>query len=436
MSIIGIVCEFNPFHSGHKHLIDCVKKDNDVVIAVMSGNFVQRGEPAIFPKALRAKVALENGVDIVLELPFLYATASAEIFASNAVRILNAFGCDKIAFGAENSNLEQLNKVVDILCSNDFDEKIKSHLAKGVSYPTARQKAFDSYNVNFDISSPNNILAIEYLKAIKRQNAHLEPLVVERVGAGYNENCAIDNIASATHIRNLIYNNEYFENYIPSNSAEIYNESIANGNIVSLEKYNLSALTLLRSKMNNELSSIANMAEGIENRIVSEIKANSNLNEIFDNIKTKRFTHSRIRRAVLSVMFDIDKKYLEIEAPYCRLLGFNKKKSVQMGELAKNSKLPFVASYSDIQGLDDINASKVFEIEDITTDFYNLILEKSCNCGTERKHTPIKFWVLQVFLQNSCFLTLKNVYLCCVNIYYSEKCKNEKFYFVKNRFEQ
>lgn len=390
MSIIGVVCEFNPFHNGHKHLIDSVKKENDIVVAVMSGNFVQRGEPAIFPKDLRTRVALENGVDIVLELPFLYATASAEVFAFNAVKILSSFGCDKIAFGAENPDFDKLNLAVEILCSDAFDEKIKTYLTEGISYPTARQKAFDCYNLDFDISTPNNILAIEYLKAIKKQNANIEPMIVNRIGAGYNENCAINNIASATHIRNLIYDKKKFENYVPNNSINLYREYLENSIFVSFEKYNLSAITLLRSKLDRNLSSIANMSEGIENRIVAEIKTNLNLNDIFDNVKTKRFTHSRIRRALVATMFDVEKKHIEIEAPYCRLLGFNKNKSTQMGELAKNSKLPFIVNYSDIQQLNDENINTVFSFEDKSTDFYNLILEKSFKCGTEKTRTPIK----------------------------------------------
>ena len=130
MSVIGIVCEFNPFHNGHKHLIDSVKKQGDLVVCVMSGNFVQRGEPAIFQKEIRVKAALMNGADIVLEIPFVYATASAETFAYNAVKILDSFGCDKIAFGTENANIDNLNKIVDVLTNEKFDDELKKHLEK------------------------------------------------------------------------------------------------------------------------------------------------------------------------------------------------------------------------------------------------------------------------------------------------------------------
>lgn len=167
MSVIGIVCELNPFHNGHKYLIDSVKQNGDTVVCVMSGNFVQRGEPAIFPKESRVKSALLNGADVVLELPFVYATASAEIFAYNAVKILNSFGCDKIAFGTENATIEKLNRIVDIISNENFDYELKKHLDSGESYPTARQNALNFFADDCDISLPNNILAVEYLKAIK-----------------------------------------------------------------------------------------------------------------------------------------------------------------------------------------------------------------------------------------------------------------------------
>lgn len=390
MSVIGIVCEFNPFHKGHKYLIDAVKKDGDTVVCVMSGNFVQRGEPAIFSKEARVKAALLNGADIVLELPFIYATASAEIFAFNAVKILNDFGCDKIAFGTENADVSTLEKTVEILNDNAFDIKIKNHLEDGVSYPVARQRAFDEYNIDFDISTPNNILALEYMKALKKLNSKMKPMPITRIGAGYNDTKSVDGIASATHIRQLIESNERFSQFIPENIIEIYNEEIKKGNLVSKEKYNLASLSLLRSKLNEDLSCIANMAEGLENRIKSAIKESTSLDEIFDKAKTKRFTHSRIRRAVLSLTLGITADDLKIPVPYCRLLGFNMKSAEIMGRLASNSEISFVASYSDILNLKSNDAEKVFNLENNSRDFYSLIMQNSDECSKEMTFPPIK----------------------------------------------
>lgn len=389
MSVIGIVCEFNPFHNGHKYLINSVKKDGDIIVCVMSGNYVQRGEPAIFPKDLRVKSALLNGADIVLELPFLYATASAEIFASTAIKILDSFGCDKVAFGTENTSVEQFENAVDILLSGSFDEKIKKHLDNGVSYPTARQMAFDEYNCNCDISTPNNILAIEYICAIRKNNYNIVPICVNRKGANYNDNCAIGSFASATYIRNLINENKSISEFVPESAYEIYKNALDNGEYISAEKFNIAALSLLRSS-NVDKAGIANMAEGLENRIDSAIKNSSTLTEIYDKVKTKRFTHSRIRRAVLSSIMNVTNDDLKIPVPYCRLLGFNTKMGAKLGELAKNCKLPYVVNYSDILNLNSENALRVFEIENKSSDLFNLSLQKTGVCSTEMTYLLIK----------------------------------------------
>lgn len=389
MSVIGIVCEFNPFHNGHKYLIDTVKKDDDIVVCVMSGNYVQRGEPALFPKDIRVKSALLNGADIVLELPFVYATASAEIFASSAVKILDAFGCDKIAFGTESTTLEQLENAVNILNSEDFDTKIKKHLENGINYPTARQMAFDEYNCDCDISTPNNILAVEYISAIKKNNYNMTPIIINRKGANYNDNCAVDGFASATHIRNLINENKDFKEYVPSNSYELYKTALENGAYLSTEKFNIAALSLLRSSTEVK-SNVANMAEGLENRIDSAIKTSADLNEIYEKSKTKRFAHSRIRRAVLSSIMSVTNDDLKIEVPYCRLLGFNTTISNKLGKLAKACKLPYVVNYSDILELNSADASRVFELENISSDLYSLSLQKSAICSTEMTYSLIK----------------------------------------------
>jgi len=390
MSVIGIVCEFNPFHNGHKFLIDSVKKDGDIIVCVMSGNFVQRCEPAFFNKETRVKAALMNGADIVLELPFVYATASAEYFAENAVRILDSFGCDKLAFGTENADAEELNKTAEIMLSDAFNDRVKEILQNAISYPTARQTAFEEYGMNFDISTPNNILAVEYAKAIKKINSEMEILPVNRVGAGYNDMTAINGFASATHIRQLISDEENFAPYVPQNTYELYANDINNNNDINYNKYNLVTLSLLRIRAYEDVSNIAYMSEGLENRIVNAIRNNTNLDALYNDAKTKRFTHSRIRRAVLSMIFGITADDIEIPAPYCRLLGFNTEVSGKMGELVKQCKLPFIVNYADFEKLNSNIAKHIFEFECKSTDIYNLSLSKPKNCLKELTYQPVK----------------------------------------------
>ncbi len=389
MSVIGIVCEFNPFHNGHKYLIGSAKKQGDIVVCVMSGNYVQRGEPAVFPKDVRVKSALMNGVDIVLELPFVYATSSAEYFAKNAVKILDSFGCDKIVFGTEGSTVNELNSVVNVLLDEDFDDRVKYYLESGVSYPSARDSAIKDY-CDLEISTPNNILAVEYLKAIKELNSNMEPIAVNRIGAGYNDNHAINNYASATYIRGLIGENKCFENYVPNNVHNLYAESIKSGNVLSHDKYNTALLSLLRCKISEDLTDIANMAEGLENRIAVAVKNSTSIEMIYDNAKTKRYTHSRVRRAVLSLAFGITNDDLNISVPYCRLLGFNKSCSDVLGKLASNSMLPFVVTQADLNKLNSKYANRIFELESLSTDVYSLALNKTDICSKEMTFSPIK----------------------------------------------
>lgn len=390
MSVIGIVCEFNPFHNGHKYLIDKVKGKNDIIVTLMSGNYVQRGEPALFPKEVRVKSALSGGADIVIELPFLYATASAEYFAYAAVEILSAVNCDKIAFGTESDNLKDLQDAADVLLSADFNSEIKKQLERGVSYPAARQAVFDRYNLKCDISSPNNILAIEYLKAIKKSGSAVKPVAVKRIGAGYNDKKPIDGFASATYIRELIQNNRDYVGFVPDEACAFYDEAIKSGNFVCRQRYETALLSILRSKLNCDLSEIANMSEGLENRIKSAINSGTSLENVYALAKTKRYTHSRIRRAVLSVCFDIKEKDLKIPVPYCRVLGFNENSSDSLGRIAKKSSIPFVSTYKDTANLSFGFASKVFEYENCSSNIYNALLQNSRACSTEKTYSPVK----------------------------------------------
>ncbi len=390
MSIIGIVCEFNPFHCGHKHLIDSVKKDGDTLVCVMSGSFVQRGEPAIFPKDIRVEAALKNGADIVLELPFIYATASAEFFCENAVRILDGFGCDTLAFGSECGDIGTLKKAAEIIANPDFDEKIKQYIEKGVSYPTARETAVRDFSDGTCISLPNDILAVEYIKAINKNGYKIKPVTVKREGAGYNSLDDNESFASATLLRKMICEKDDISRFIPENTWEIYRPAADDGRVIDKNKYELAALSLLRSKKDCIDEKTAYMSEGLENRIKAAISTETTLDGIFDAAKTKRYTHSRIRRAVLASAFGITKDIISIKAPYVRLLGFNTNASEALGKCVKKAKLPFIASYSDVAALKDEIADCVFKKECEATDIFSLSLSKSEPCGAEMRYMPQK----------------------------------------------
>lgn len=351
--ILGVICEFNPFHKGHKYLINTVKNDkSDIVICAMSGNFVQRGEFAVYDKYKRAKKALENGADIVIEIPTICSTLSAGGFAKAGTELLEATGvCTHLAFGAECDDINELYSAVNLIKENDVN--IKEELKKGISYPAARQNAVDLPL----LKEPNNILAVEYL-----MNTRLTPIAVKRIGKGHDTN---DEIYSASQIR---------KNLNPNEISSIYNCESA-------------VLSKLRLMSANDFVLIDDVSEGLENRLVDVVRKSTSLNEIYDGIKTKRYTHSRIRRIVLRSYLSIN-KYTPKTPQYLHILGFTQKGREILPEIKKNTSLPIISRYADIKNLPN-NTAALYEEECGYTDLYNLGYKKPLPCGTEQRNKLI-----------------------------------------------
>ena len=331
----GIICEFNPFHWGHKYLIDSIKSDG-AVICVMSGNFVQRGEFAIYDKFKRCDKALENGADIVIELPCVYSLMSAEGFANAGVTLLEKTGIvDEIAFGTECDDINKLKEIANKI--DESHELIKAEMKKGVSYPVARKNVIDDDLLD----TPNNILAIEYLR-----HTSLPAKAVRRIGKGHDTN---DELYSASAIR----------------------------------KSEKAILARLRAMSSEDFAQIEDVNEGLENRIYNAVRQSTSVEDIYKLIKTKRYTLSRIRRIILKAYLGITKEY-PFDVPYIRILGFNSKGKELLPILKKNAKLPIISKYSDIQRLDN-NGKKLFELECRCTDLYNLGYKNPLPCGTEQR---------------------------------------------------
>ncbi len=346
--ITGIICEFNPFHQGHKYLIDNVKNKNDGIICVMSGNFVQRGEFAVFDKFNRARTALENGADLVIELPCAYSLKSAEGFAKAGVRLLEATNAvDQIAFGAECRDVNMLKRTADEIKSKE--QEIRKELKKGISYPAARKQVIHSPLLD----TPNNILAIEYIK-----ETTLPCIAVERIGKGHDSD---DKEYSASEIR----------------------KGLSADEICSMKNCEIAVLSKLRGMTAEDFLEIEDVTEGLENRIVEAVKISTSLEELYDNIKTKRYTHSRIRRIILKAYLDITNKYAE-SVPYIRILGFNDKGREILSKMKKNADLPIISRYGDIDTLDKYGKD-LFELECRCTNLYNLGYKNPLPCGTEQR---------------------------------------------------
>lgn len=381
MNTIGIIAEYNPFHKGHAYQIAEIKRQTGVqnIVVVMSGDFVQRGMPAWTDKYLRTQMALSQGVDFVFELPVVYATASAESFALGGVSLLSSLGfVDGICFGSECGDLALLQKIADFLCCPpaDFDNLIKMYLTDGLSYPSAREKALTKLlekeieNASSLLSSPNNILAIEYLKAIKQCNSPLMPFTIVRKGNAYHDNNLSGFFPSASAIRNTFFkafeknnrlhtlfsaihnNNQQDSQYLlalsslkealPDTVFQILTKNTAtlpmHSNFFSdLMYYRLMHLT------QNDLD-ILDMTPELYHRIANERKNFTNYLSFIDRIKTKQYTYSRVSRVLLHLLLDIYGKDLFFPVPYARLLGFNKEKSALLRNIEN---IPIITKPAD-----------------------------------------------------------------------------------------
>ena len=386
MKVLGIVAEYNPFHNGHKyHIQESRKKTNcDAVIAVMSGNYVQRGEPSLIDKWSRTKMAILNGVDLVIELPSIFSCATAETFAYSSVKLLNDTGVvDFLSFGSEIGDIKSIESVASLLSSENeiFKKTIKSYLNQGMSFPVARQKTMETLTgKNYDfISSSNNILAIEYIKALNSLKSKITPLTITRKGEAYNSKNIVTSFSSASAIRDAITNNNFGQiaKTIPNNVFEILIDGINKGIApITLDSFCEYLNYLLREKSSQELACISDISEGLENRIKSSADSCFKTKEILDFIKTKRYTHTRLQRVLLHILLNIKTETIDYYkqtgySPYIRILGFKKDKEKLLSAIVKNSSLPILVNFKDGKNLNE-NCKTLLDIESKATDIYYL----------------------------------------------------------------
>ncbi len=384
----GIVAEFNPFHKGHKYIVDVLKNDGEnTVTAVMSESFVQRGECACISPDMRTRMALKCGVDLVLSLPVAYATASAERFAGGGVGVLNALGCiDALGFGSESGNVEILKKCADAITSEEFLPLLENRLNEGVSYPTARQRALrDMYGDDFAdaLISPNDILGVEYIKAINKLGSGITPVAIKRIGAAHDSDEISRGIRSASAIRGGIKKGEEYENFVEPPVADILKQAIILGKgPADFGKLETALLYKLRTMTVEDFKCIPDVSEGLEYRFMESVRNSVSVNEILEKVKTKRYTHSRLRRIVLCALLGITKQDAQASLPYIRVLGFNEKGAGILKQAKKTATLPIVTKSSDINRLDE-NAKRQFELECCARDIFSLCLPTPDVCGKE-----------------------------------------------------
>ena len=323
--VLGIIGEYNPFHNGHLYHLEESKKltSSNYTVAVISGNFTQRGSTSIVDKWSKAEIAIRNGVDLVIELPLLYSISSAENFAEGAIKILDSLKVvDYISFGAETSNIDILSDLAEILYKEPAKYKsLLSHeLKKGLSFPQARENALMMYlegDVKYlnVLSSPNNILGVEYIKALKKQKSNISPIPIARFETGYNDVTYSSNIASATAIRNIIKNGAFdaLKKLLPADSYSILLKNIKEGHIVpDLSVFERQIIYNLRSMYPEEIAELADVSEGLEFSLKNAADSCNTLEDLLDNLKSKRYTRNKITKNFTLFFIEYNKKRYRI----------------------------------------------------------------------------------------------------------------------------
>lgn len=402
MKVAGIVAEYNPFHNGHAHQIERTRAEKGGcgathIVAVMSGHFVQRGEPALLPKQERVRAALSGGVDLVLELPLPWSLSSAERFAFGAVSLLDALGCvDIISFGSECGDTAALERVAAAMEDDRYLRLLKYRMEQGISAPEAQQKALGEV-VNSRtaalLDSPNNILGIEYIKALRRLGSSMRPFTVPRLGADHDSLYPIGSIASATYLRTLARENRWMNAapFVPRDIFDQLTGLFAQGHApadeVLLER---TVLARLRSMTAGEMAACANVSEGLENRLYAASRTAGSLPELLEAVKTKRYPLTRVRRLIWSVYWGLPSSLSVGSPPYIRVLGINEKGSELLAAIKKASPaLPLLTRASHAEVLTG-DARTVWELENRAADLYGLALPVPLPCGMELTAGMIK----------------------------------------------
>lgn len=418
--VLGIIAEYNPFHNGHLYHLETSKKITgcDYTVAIISGNFMQRGSTSVVDKWSKTKMALQNGVDLIIELPVLYSISSSENFADGAIKILNSLGIiDYLSFGSETPDIAVLDSIADILCNEpkDYKKLLATELDMGLSFPKARENAlldyikntntFENDKPNFEkykkaLSSPNNILGIEYLKALKKYNSSIKPICVNRFATDYNSSDLYGNIASATAIRELIKNNDFnsIKTVIPENSYSVLMDCINSGHIVpELNCFEKEIIYTLRKMSIEEISNLPDVSEGLEFSIKKAANSCNNINEFLDIVKSKRYTITRLQRILLYALLDISKDDMQlskqVKKTYVRVLGFNDNGKKLVSEIAtKHPELKLITSVKKfVDGNSDKDLKVLFDKDVFATDIYSLAFENNSLANLDFKNGVITF---------------------------------------------
>lgn len=379
---IGIICEYSPFHNGHLYHINKIKEmyPNCNIILVMSSLFLERGDVSILDKWAKTDIALEMGVNIVIELPFVFSSQSADIFAKGAIEILKSMHVDKLVFGSELNDINKLKEIANAQINNkEFETLVKDNIAKGINYPTALANSLKEI-LGYTTNDPNDLLGISYVKEIIKQDAKIEPIAIKRTNDFHDKKLS-NNIASASSIREAIKNNKGIKKYVPSITYKYLKKQC-----YLTQQY----FPYLKYKIISEIDNLdiyQTVDEGIEGRIKKYIYTSNSLEELIGNIKSKRFTYNKINRMLIHILCSFTKEeakqYRSNE--YIRILGFNKAGREYLNKIKKVSELPIITGYSNTN-------SKILDIEYRVSSIYYMASKeknKTTLMTREFKQSPI-----------------------------------------------
>ena len=338
MNKIGLICEYNPFHNGHLYHIEKTKElyPDSLIILVLSSCFTQRGHLSILTKEEKTKIALDNKIDLVVELPFVFSSQSADIFAKGAISILKELGCDTLVFGSESNDVDKLKEIANIQLNNSlYDDLVKSYLEDGVNYPTAMSNAVRDIT-DLDIGTPNDLLGLSYVKEIIRQDASINPVTIKRTNDFHDEE--IDkSIVSATAIRKALNDNIDIKENVPNLVYE-YLQNKKNFDYFNYLKYKVLTEDI-------DISKYQTVDEGIENRIINYIDKCNNIDELINKVKTKRYTYNKISRMFIHIIASFTKEEaLDQDIHYIRVLGFNDIGKEYLNSIKKKINVPIITN--------------------------------------------------------------------------------------------
>lgn len=394
MAVVGIICEYNPFHRGHQYQIQEIRRrlgPDTAIVCAMSGAFVQRGEPSAFHPLARARAAVAGGADLVLQLPTGACLSSAEGFASAGVELLTATGiCDYLAFGAESDDMALLSGLAEFLCSGLADEKILECLQQGISYAAARQQALEALGVAGadSLSQPNNILAVEYLKALYRQKSTLRPLAIQRRGTEHDAaGC------SGSSIRQRLTAGENWQEDIPKGVLTVFEDEISAGRgPVTASSLEQAVLYRLRTMTREDFAALPDAGEGLGDRLFKAVRQSSSADELLRLAKSKRYAMSRLRRMVICALLGIQRDDPLQRPAYLRVLAAGERARPLLSSMKQKSLLPVLTGSSGVKKLNQ-QARSCFERECRISDLYALAYPNSeqRGCGGDWSAVPVCF---------------------------------------------